>query len=219
MRPLVLWGGTGQAVVLDEFVSRLGCEVVAIIDSNRELCSPIKGVPVFADTDNLSAYLRKEGKADAYFVIAVGGSGGEDRCRLSTVLKQIGLQPLTAIHPSAYVSSTSLVGEGAQIMANATVGARAELGNYVLVNTGAIVDHECKLGQGVHVGPGATLTGLVEVGDYAFVGAGSIVLPRVRIGRNSIVGAGSIVTKDIPENVVCMGAPARVVRMSDGQKL
>jgi sugar O-acyltransferase (sialic acid O-acetyltransferase NeuD family) len=217
MRPLVLWGGTGQAIVLDEFVSQLGYVVTAIIDNDKGLSSPISGVPVFNDIDELSGFLEKEAIEDARFAIAIGGSRGEDRCKLSAALKNIGLEPLTAIHPRAYVSDTSLIGEGGQVMASATVGARTVLGNYVIINTGAVVDHECRLGHGVHIGPGVTLAGLVEVGDYAFIGTGAVVLPRVRIGKNSIVGAGSIVTGDIPENVVCMGAPARITKINGSQ--
>ncbi|HJA02786.1 MAG TPA: hypothetical protein H9797_05345 [Candidatus Gallimonas gallistercoris] len=41
---------------------------------------------------------------------------------------------------------------------------------------------------------------------------GNIVLPGVTIGRGSVIGAGSVVTKDIPENVVALGVPCRVIR-------
>lgn len=43
------------------------------------------------------------------------------------------------------------------------------------------------------------------------VGASSTILPNVRIGNNVIIGAGSVVTKDIPDNVVCAGNPARII--------
>lgn len=43
------------------------------------------------------------------------------------------------------------------------------------------------------------------------IGASSVVLPNVRIGNNVIIGAGSVVTKDIPDNVVCAGNPAKVI--------
>lgn len=60
-----------------------------------------------------------------------------------------------------------------------------------------------------------TKIGIVEIGDNVFIGAGSIVLPGVRIGKNSVIGAGSIVTKDIPDNSVAVGNPARVVVATD----
>lgn len=52
----------------------------------------------------------------------------------------------------------------------------------------------------------------VVIKKNAWIGAGSIILPGVTIGENSVVGAGSVVTHDIPDNVVAMGVPCRVVR-------
>lgn len=58
------------------------------------------------------------------------------------------------------------------------------------------------------------VTGTV-VEEGASIGTGSTILCGVTIGRNAIVGAGSVVTKDIPENAVACGNPARVVRYID----
>lgn len=58
---------------------------------------------------------------------------------------------------------------------------------------------------------GYTKIAKVIIGDNVFIGASAIILPGVRIGKNVIIGAGSIVTKDIPDNVVVSGNPARVM--------
>ena len=52
----------------------------------------------------------------------------------------------------------------------------------------------------------------VNIGNNVWIGANSVVLPGVSIGENSVIGAGSVVTKDIPENVVAIGNPCRVLR-------
>ena len=52
----------------------------------------------------------------------------------------------------------------------------------------------------------------VTIGENVWIGAGVIIVPGVRIGKNSVIGAGSIVTKDVPENVVAVGNPCRVLR-------
>ena len=51
----------------------------------------------------------------------------------------------------------------------------------------------------------------VTIGNNVFIGAGSIVLPGVTIGSDVVIGAGSIVTHDVPDGMVAMGNPARVV--------
>ena len=52
----------------------------------------------------------------------------------------------------------------------------------------------------------------VHIGNNVWIGANSVILPGITIGDNSVIGAGSIVTKDIPENVVAVGNPCRVLR-------
>lgn len=52
----------------------------------------------------------------------------------------------------------------------------------------------------------------IHIGRNCWLGAGVIVLPGVTVGDNSVIGAGSVVTSDIPENVVALGTPCRVVR-------
>ena len=52
----------------------------------------------------------------------------------------------------------------------------------------------------------------VRIGRNCWLGAGVIVLPGVTIGDNVVVGAGSVVTKDLPDNVVAVGNPCRVLR-------
>lgn len=62
---------------------------------------------------------------------------------------------------------------------------------------------------------GKTRATNVTVGNNVFVGAGSIIMPGVYIGSRVIIGAGSIVTKDIPDNSVVVGNPAKVVCSTD----
>jgi maltose O-acetyltransferase len=52
----------------------------------------------------------------------------------------------------------------------------------------------------------------VDIGADVWVGGGAIILPGVRIGARSVIGAGSVVTKDVPEGVVAVGNPCRVIR-------
>jgi UDP-3-O-[3-hydroxymyristoyl] glucosamine N-acyltransferase len=55
----------------------------------------------------------------------------------------------------------------------------------------------------------------VTISDNVFIGAGSIILKGVSIGKNSVIGAGTVVTKDVPENVIVAGNPAKNLRRLD----
>jgi maltose O-acetyltransferase len=52
----------------------------------------------------------------------------------------------------------------------------------------------------------------VEIGSDVWVGGGAIILPGVKIGSQAVIGAGSVVTRDVPERVIAVGNPCRVVR-------
>lgn len=58
---------------------------------------------------------------------------------------------------------------------------------------------------------GYSRVGRIDIGNDVFIGAASIVLPNTKIGNRVIIGAGSIVSKDIPDNSVVVGNPARVI--------
>ncbi|WP_434938294.1 acyltransferase [Shewanella sp. HL-SH8] len=50
------------------------------------------------------------------------------------------------------------------------------------------------------------------IGKNSFIGAGSIIMPGVIVGESSIVGAGSVVTKNVPDNVIVAGNPAKIIK-------
>ena len=101
---------------------------------------------------------------------------------------------------------------------------------YINYNLTLVDDGQIFIGDHAMIGPNVTiatanhpidpelrLRGLqynkdVHIGDNVWIGAGVTIVPGVSIGNNSVIGAGSVVTRDIPEGVVAVGAPCRVLR-------
>ncbi|EIL97330.1 NeuD/PglB/VioB family sugar acetyltransferase [Rhodanobacter sp. 115] len=212
MKEVILWGGTGQSRVLREALAYSGFQVVAIFD-NRPIRSPFPDVPIHLGQEGFHAWLASRTTATTlHACVAIGGSRGSDRLSLLQWLQQQGVQPLTVIHPRAFVASDAHIGDGAQILAMSATCSNVTLGRAVIVNTSASIDHDCVIGDGVHIGPGANLAGEVCVGEYAFIGAGAVVLPRLKIGRSAIVGAGAVVIRDVAADEVVVGNPAVTLR-------
>lgn len=111
-------------------------------------------------------------------------------------------------------------------------GKNLHFGNRVYANFNLTVvdDGEIFVGDKVMFGPNVTIATAnhpiepslredcmqynkpVHIGENVWVGAGTVIVPGVTIGKNSVIGAGSVVVKDIPENVVAVGNPCRVLR-------
>ena len=66
-----------------------------------------------------------------------------------------------------------------------------------------------------HIIPDLEITKPISVGSDVYIGNNVIILPGVKIGNNVVVGAGAIVSKDIPDNSVAVGVPARVIKSAD----
>ena len=52
----------------------------------------------------------------------------------------------------------------------------------------------------------------VKICENVWIGENAIILPGIEIGKNSIIGAGSVVTKNVPENCIVAGNPARIIK-------
>ena len=63
--------------------------------------------------------------------------------------------------------------------------------------------------------PDLEITKPIVVGDSVYIGNNALLLPGVTIGNNVIIGAGAVVTRDIPDNSVAVGVPAKVIKTAD----
>lgn len=109
------------------------------------------------------------------------------------------------------------IGEGCEIFPNVDFGSEPyliKIGNNVRITDGVIFrNHDGGIWTLRRMGllENADIFGQIEIGDNTHIGMNSFICPGVKIGKNCIIGVGSVVTKNIPDNSVAAGVPARVI--------
>ncbi|MCC7531265.1 MAG: acetyltransferase [Candidatus Melainabacteria bacterium] len=143
---------------------------------------------------------------------AICGIGTTFRFKFTDQVAAKGMKFATVIHPTARVSSKSTMGQGSLVSVQSVIAAYTTLGEHVLINRGVIVGHHTSIGNFSSVMMGARVAGDTRIGQCTYIGLGAIVKNGVTIGDHCIVGAGAVVTKDLPDNVMAYGIPARIVK-------
>lgn len=175
----------------------------------RKVGTRVGDVPVLGTDEVLRAY----DPGEVILVNALGSSGSTRRRREAYErAKALGYSFLTVVHPTAAVSSSAVIGEGAQLLAGSVIGAEVRIGADAILNSCASVDHECSIGAHAHLAPGTTLSGRVCVGVGTHIGTGASVIQNIRIGKSAVIGAGAAVVRDVPDGALVCGVPARAVR-------
>lgn len=149
--------------------------------------------------------------ADPYYAIGFGGTVGREK--LSDRIAQLGGILTSIICPTALIGSFDVHLEtGLNVMSQVFISNSVYIGTGTLLNYGVNIHHDVTIGKYCELSPKSQVLGGAVIGDYTAIGAGAIVLPKVKIGHHVSIGAGSVVTKDIPDNCVAVGVPARRIK-------
>jgi acetyltransferase EpsM len=211
---LILGAAGGHAQVVADILSRAheagtNGQPVGFLDDNPSLAgTAIMGLPVLGAIAQLD-----ESEHDAV-IVAIGDN--RTRARLFESVRARGERIVNAIHPAAVLAPDVRLGTGVMICAGVVVNTGTVIGDNVILNTGCTVDHHNHIGDHAHIAPGVHLGGDVTIGEGTLVGIGATVIPQRTVGDWSVIGAGSVVTKDIPDDAMAAGMPARVIRQGRG---
>lgn len=87
-----------------------------------------------------------------------------------------------------------------------------KIGDFVFVNSNTGIGHHTVIGDYAVLCSHIDVGGHTHIGHHTVIGSGVTIRPHTHIGNNSIVGGGSMVVKDVPDNVVVAGVPAKVIK-------
>lgn len=151
------------------------------------------------------------------------------------------IHPLSDVHSSSIGMGTriwqysvilegAIIGENCNVCAHTLIESDVIVGNNVTIKSGVYLWDGITIESNVFLGPSVTFTNdkyprskiypdeymRTRIKEGASLGANATILPGITIGKNSMVGAGAVVTKNVPDNVLVVGNPAKIVKILDG---
>ncbi len=159
----------------------------------------------------------------AYDRVSIGSTIGK-YCHIrsfTTVYEDSILENRVETGTNVIIREKCIVGSGSIIGSGTILDSKVKIGQNARIQSNNFIPPEIILGNNVFLGPGVKfandkypvssklVTTIVE--DDVAIGIGAIILSGITIGKGSVIGAGTLVTKDVDEDMVMMGSPARKV--------
>ncbi|WBW98946.1 acetyltransferase [Oceanirhabdus sp. W0125-5] len=201
-------GGVGKEVAL--LIEQINeykptWNLLGFLDDNKDLHNTvINGYKVLGNIDLLHEY------KDINAICAIANY--KVKKQIINKLRNNQIKFPNIIHPSICLSKTTYIGEGVIIYPGVVMTSNIEVGDYVILSPKCGIGHESIIKDYVSLLWNVNVSGNVIIEEGCLLGSGSTILQNKKIGRGSIVGAGAVVTKDIPDNSIAVGCPAKVIK-------
>lgn len=154
---------------------------------------------------------------DAEFIIANGEPVVRKNIYEKLIQNNFKLGKL--VDDSTIVAETANIADGVIVTPMCSISSDAKLSKNSCINTMSIIGHDVVIGGNTVISSMVNMGGACTVGDNSYIGMGALVKEGIKIGSNSIIGMGSIVYNDVPDDVIALGNPARVVKKNTDQKV
>ena len=206
--PLLILGAGAHGGVVRDCVDERRFRFIGYLDDRPpDPLSSARSELLLGKVDDLPALLRDYPGTMA--VIAIGDN--MTRLRMAERAERLvpSLTWATIVHPAASLSARAEIGPGTVVVAGSIINCGSRLGRHILINTGTIIDHDNSMDDFASTGPGVVTGGNVRIGGLSHVGIGASVRHGIRIGRNCVIGGQAYVERDVDDDWVSFGIPAR----------
>lgn len=143
-----------------------------------------------------------------HFLTAVGDPSGRQLLSKRAILA--GLIPCEPIIYYNSVVGHAKIGKNSIICPGVVITSHVVIGEGALINLNCTLGHDCVLEDYVTLSPGVNLSGNVRVGTRTYLGTNCSVREKIHIGHDCFLGMGAVLTKDMPPGEIWTGIPARI---------
>lgn len=186
---------------------------ICFIDDDLNKGPELYGLKVFTFDKVISAY-----EVDSFEVSIANGEPfiREDIYRR---LINAGVKMTNLIDSTAIISPSVRLGASVILPSRCFVSSSAIIDDNVALNTNSLIGHDVRVGRNSVISSAVNIAGNCVIGENVYIGMGAQIKQGVTIGSGSIIGMGSIVYNDIPDNVVVLGNPARIVKKNEDKRV
>jgi len=211
MIDIFLFGcGEHARMVIDNIEDQEKYNIVGLISNSLlEVGTFVCGYEVIGTDDEIERLVNRYKNVSKYFI-----GVGDMRARAKMILwinSNTKLEAVNIIHPSALISTYARLGVGNLFEAFTKIANNATIGNHCIVNSFTAVNHDQVIGDNVLIAGCVSLAGK-SIGENTIIADGASVGFKVSVGKNCIIGDGAVVTKNLGDNIVAYGNPARIVK-------
>ena len=203
-------GGVGNEIA-EHIMNNPSYKLKGFIDDNSQI-RKCMGFPSWTFEEVL-----KMSNKDINVIISIGEP--DIRRKLSEKLEKNGFNEITVDLSEHYNSDFSTVGQGTLLHHGSYISVNSKIGKSCLINKDSLVGHDCIIGDCTVLSPRVTLGGNVTVGDNTYIGTGALIRNGINIGNNVIVGMGAVVIKDVEDDSVVVGNPAKYLRNNETHRV
>ena len=210
MKSVIIGSGTYGQVYL-AYLREVGVEVIGFLDDNPDEHGKIyDGIPVLGDRNMLKTLKQFQGVDSVYCPIG----NNQIRVTLLEFASSLGYNTPNYIHPSVIISPNVEIGEGVYILMGSMIMPYTKICNYTMISMNVCVAHHSVLNQGVFLSTGVNFGASIIAEENAYCGISSTIMTGVkRIKKDCLIGAGAVVIKDVPDEAIIAGVPAKVLRI------
>lgn len=218
-KKVLILGGEGNGTIIAN----------AMLDANRRgydeyVCIGLlndgypKGTIIdsFEVVGNINKDFKKFLDEDFYFINAILRiDGNKQRIQMIENLNIPEERLATFVHPTAYVAPNVKLSSGCVIMPLVTMSSNTVLGKCCIVLNSANIGHDNVIGDYCHISSQACVGSFLKIGKGVHVGLNATIREHLTIGEFATVGMGAVLTKNVQDNEIWVGNPARFLRMAE----
>ncbi|WP_286966035.1 MULTISPECIES: acetyltransferase [Acinetobacter] len=207
MKKVVIVGAGGFGKEVAWMAQRCGRDILGFLDGTPEKQNTtIMGYDVLGPLENAKDYF------DCEFVLAIGNPRSRKKI-IDYYFNDEKFQFTTLVDPSAIVGVQVKIGVGSIICAGTILTVNIDVGSHTIININSTVGHDVRIHDFVTIAPNASISGNVILQDLVEVGTNASIREKLEVKYGAVIGMGAVLTKNVEDNMVMVGNPAKILRV------